>query len=226
MGEGPPSFGVHSALVVLTSEALPKGTLPLYALSLPLPLTFPCHLPTLLHFFVAELTVPCSLPHTAPAAPSQALTARASSLASTRRFYGRCRGAKTSLWWRVCSWLWPSWPCCWYGPEWGEEAESMKSGDQSWEKGVQSRYMAGGLGRWRPGGVSVESKTMAESWGGLAEACALAPKLEGNQAWSGVELETGSKRFGWERNTGPRVRRCGSNPGAVLEAELRRCGHG
>ncbi|XP_057585453.1 protein unc-93 homolog B1 isoform X4 [Hippopotamus amphibius kiboko] len=39
--------------------------------------------------------------------------AGASSAASTRRFCGRCRGAETSLWWRACSWPWPSWPCCW-----------------------------------------------------------------------------------------------------------------
>lgn len=58
MGEGAPSFGVCSALVVLTSKALPKGTLPLYALSLLLPLTLPFHLLALLHFFVAELRCP------------------------------------------------------------------------------------------------------------------------------------------------------------------------
>lgn len=39
----------------------------------------------------------------------------------------------------------------------------MKSGDRGGEEGVQSRYMAGGLGRWRPGGVSLDSRTTAES---------------------------------------------------------------
>lgn len=130
--EGAPFLGAWSALVALTSSSSPKE--PCLCMHCPrlTPLTLSPHPPALLHFFEAELTVrppPCLTVPPAPArALSQAPTARASSAVSTRRFYGRYHGAETSLWWRACSWPWPSWPCCWCGLGRGHRARGWWPG--------------------------------------------------------------------------------------------------
>ena len=109
---------------------------------------------------------------------SQALTARASSSASTRRFCERYRGAETSLWWRACSWRWPSWPCCWCGPGWG-----------------CGRVRSGALGGERGG--FVWSGVRAKSSGGDLSLCAgLEARRRGRCLWTerGVGMPEASER--------------------------------
>ena len=149
VGGGLATWGeVLSAPLALTSKGLSQGTLPLQARILSHPSNPPHHPSAWSHFFMAELPVcpaPCLTMHRPPPPPrplplSQALTARASSSASTRRFCERYRGAETSLLWRACSWRWPSWPCCWCGPGGGVAGSGLGplAGREAASSGLES----------------------------------------------------------------------------------------